>query len=64
MQKVSRFIIEKIPRTRTNTQILSYTMRISIDSTNLAEFVFLTIIWPSHGQLWVILEGTASLIRC
>ena len=41
MQKVSRFIIEKIPRTRTNTQILSYIMHISIDSTNLAEFVFL-----------------------
>ena len=24
---------------------------------------FLTAIWLSHGQLWTILEGTASLTR-
>ena len=28
------------------------------------DFFFLTAIWLSHGQLWVILEGTASLTRC
>ena len=25
---------------------------------------FLTSIWLSHGQLWVIIEGRASLARC
>ena len=25
---------------------------------------FLTAIWLSHGQLWAILEGTASLTQC
>ena len=25
---------------------------------------FLTAIWLLHGQLWVIIEGTASLTRC
>ena len=24
-------------------------------------FIFLTAVWLSHGQIWVILEGTASL---
>ena len=27
-------------------------------------FFFLTAIWLSHGQLWAIFEGTASLTRC
>ena len=26
-------------------------------------FFFLTAIWQSHGQLWAILKGTASLTR-
>ena len=26
--------------------------------------VFLTAIWLSHGQIWAILLGTVSLIRC
>ena len=25
--------------------------------------LFSTAIWVSHGQLWAIIEGTASLIR-
>ena len=25
---------------------------------------FLTTIWLAHGQLWAIIEGTASLTRC
>ena len=25
---------------------------------------FLTAIWLTHGQLWAILKGTASLTRC
>ena len=27
-------------------------------------FFFLTAIWLTHGQLWAILKGTASLTRC
>ena len=27
-------------------------------------FLFLTAIWLPHGQLWAIIEGTASLTRC
>ena len=30
-----------------------------------ADFLFfLTAIWLTHGQLWVITEGTASLTTC
>ena len=25
---------------------------------------FLSVIWPSHDQLWTIIEGTALLTRC
>ena len=28
------------------------------------DLFFSTAIWLSHGQLWAILEGTASLTRC
>ena len=27
-------------------------------------FFFLTAIWLTHGQIWAILKGTASLTRC
>ena len=27
-------------------------------------FFLLTAIWLTHGQLWAILKGTASLTRC
>ena len=27
-------------------------------------YKILTAIWLTHGQLWAIIEGTASLIRC
>ena len=36
-----------------------YTVKLSKDI-----LLFVTAIWLSHGQLWAILEGTASLTRC
>ena len=42
----------------TNKQIKEY-------KRSLQEFFFfLTAIWLTHGQLWAILRGTASLTRC
>ena len=40
---------------------ISVIVKISI---YLSIFLFLTGVWLSHGQLWAILKGTASLIRC
>ena len=34
-----------------------------IDSVH-EKITFLTAIWLPHCQLWAIIEGTASLIRC
>ena len=28
------------------------------------KFFFLTAVWLPHGQLWAIIEGTASLTQC
>ena len=36
----------------------------TVYKTDAMSFFFLTAIWLSHGQLWAILEGTASLTRC
>ena len=33
-------------------------------STHMDRYFFLTAIWLPHGQLWAIIEGTASLTRC
>ena len=32
--------------------------------TYVEEVIFLTSIWLSHGQLWVIIEGTADVNHC
>ena len=46
------------------TEFIEGSDSIQLNEIKVFIAIFLTAIWLLHGQLWVIIEGTASLTRC